>query len=245
MKIVEMYLTKNRCFKQDKKIKPIGVMVHSDGCKAGVKARDWFKRWNTSLVSKAVHFFVDDIEAVKYLHAEKGHVTRGWHCGSGKKGSGNDLYIGFEMSEPKDYRDKIYFEKVYNNAVELTAYLLKEVVDTTVVNENTVLCHADGYKKQIASNHGDIYHWWKYHNKDMDDFRKDVKAKLADMIKDKPVKEKKDETYTVYTVKKGDTLSKIARDLLGDFSRYPEIMTLNNLTSTSLKIGQKLNIPKK
>jgi N-acetylmuramoyl-L-alanine amidase len=243
LKIIEMFLTKNRCFIQDKKIKPIGVMIHSDGCKASVKARDWFKRWNNLLIGKAAHFFIDDEEAVKYLHAEKGYINRGWHSGSGKNGSGNDLYIGSEMCEPKDYNDKIYFNKVYVNTVELTAILLKDVVNTTVVNEDTVLCHADGYKKGIASNHGDIYHWWKYHNKDMNDFRKDVKIKLAELMKTKEVPI--ENIYRVYTVVKGDTLTKIAANELKDFKRYKEIMTLNNMDSVNLKIGQKLKLPNK
>lgn len=51
------------------------------------------------------------------------------------------------------------------------------------------------------------------------------------------------EPYRVYTVIKGDTLSKIARDLLGNASRYPEIMGINGLRSTVISIGQKLKIP--
>jgi len=51
------------------------------------------------------------------------------------------------------------------------------------------------------------------------------------------------EAYRTYTVVKGDTLSKIARDLLGNASRYPEIMGINGLRNTVISIGQKLKIP--
>lgn len=50
---------------------------------------------------------------------------------------------------------------------------------------------------------------------------------------------------TIYIVKAGDTLSKIAREQLDNAGRYPEIMKLNNLKSTVINIGQKLKIPAK
>lgn len=51
------------------------------------------------------------------------------------------------------------------------------------------------------------------------------------------------EPYQTYKVVKGDTLSKIAMDLLGNANRYPEIMGLNGLRSTAIHIGQELKIP--
>jgi hypothetical protein len=46
-----------------------------------------------------------------------------------------------------------------------------------------------------------------------------------------------------YIVKQGDTLARIARNLLGDSSRWREIMDYNNLTSERLVINQLLLIP--
>lgn len=51
-------------------------------------------------------------------------------------------------------------------------------------------------------------------------------------------------SYTTYTVKKGDTLWRIAQKNLGKGNRYKEIKTLNNLRSDMIQIGQKLKIPK-
>lgn len=48
-----------------------------------------------------------------------------------------------------------------------------------------------------------------------------------------------------YTVKKGDTLSKIARVLLGDADRWVEIAKLNNIRDPrTLKVGRVLKLPK-
>ncbi|MBQ9741982.1 MAG: LysM peptidoglycan-binding domain-containing protein [Kiritimatiellae bacterium] len=56
--------------------------------------------------------------------------------------------------------------------------------------------------------------------------------------------EAKTPDYTEYTVKKGDSLWRIAAKHLGRGSRYREIMTASSLSSDKLKIGQKLKIPK-
>lgn len=48
---------------------------------------------------------------------------------------------------------------------------------------------------------------------------------------------------TIHKVVKGDCLWNLAEKWLGNGARYKEIMTLNNLTSPTLKIGQMLKIP--
>ena len=42
-----------------------------------------------------------------------------------------------------------------------------------------VICHQDGYRLGIASNHGDVYNWFPKHGKTMDDFRADVARVMA------------------------------------------------------------------
>lgn len=48
--------------------------------------------------------------------------------------------------------------------------------------------------------------------------------------------------YMVYLVVKGDTLSKIAKNLLGKSTLYPNIKKWNNLKSNTININQKLKI---
>ena len=55
------------------------------------------------------------------------------------------------------------------------------------------------------------------------------------------------DAFGVYTVVSGDTLSKIAKQFLGDAKRYPEIFNANKGTLTDpdkIKVGQTLTIPK-
>lgn len=135
---------------------------------------------------------------------------RPWGCGSGKKGSCNNGWIQFEICEG-NLDDKDYFEKVYKEACEITAYLCdlynlnpKGTVTVNGTKVPVILCHQDSYKLGFGSNHGDIYHWFKKHGKDMDDVRNDV----AELMKDKtttsqitPVA-KPSTSKTIYRVRK-------------------------------------------
>ena len=57
-----------------------------------------------------------------------------------------------------------------------------------------------------------------------------------------PVRQEENPSQNIYTIKKGDTLYSIANE----FDTTPaDIIQSNNLTSTILSIGQKLNIPSK
>lgn len=55
--------------------------------------------------------------------------------------------------------------------------------------------------------------------------------------------------YRIYTVKKGDTLGKIASKLLGNWRRWKEIAKINKIRDPkkdrALKVGRKLKVPRK
>ena len=46
------------------------------------------------------------------------------------------------------------------------------------LTEKNIICHSEGHKLGIASNHADVMHWFPKHGKSMDTFRADVKADL-------------------------------------------------------------------
>jgi hypothetical protein len=76
---------------------------------------------------------------------------------------------------------------VYREAVELCVYLCKQYNLT----EKDIICHSEGYKLGIASNHSDVMHWFPKHGKSMDTFRSDVKSVLASSAPVEPTVPKK------------------------------------------------------
>ena len=342
MNLHKLILTENACYKAGKKITVKGIMVHSTGAN-----NPWLKRyvgpddgllgknqynnhWNTyhpggrevcphGFIGKLADGTIATYQTLPWDH-------RGWHAG----GSANNTHIGFEICED-GLSDASYFNAVYKEAVELCAYLCKQYGLT----EKNIICHSEGYKQGIASNHGDVMHWFPKHGKNMDTFRAAVKELLAassstapadpaqpttpsgsitagskveikagadkynptsvgipDWVKNdyyhivtqttsngkevvkggkkcvllgKKVKKSGGSeiagintwvaldnlsligtaavTYRVHTVVHGDTLWAIAQKYLGNGSRYPEIKTLNGLTSNVIYSGMKLKIP--
>lgn len=190
MRLRQQLLTRNYCYTCAGIIKPKGVMVHSTGANNPkvsryVPGNDEIGRntggnhWNqTNAEWKAkhgkdlnvcVHAFIG-----KFADGKIGTVQtlpwnmRGWHCG----GAGNNTHISFEICED-GLTDRNYFTQVYQEAVELTA-MLCETYNLDPMKDGVIICHQDGYRRGIASNHGDVLHWFPKHGKSMDNFRKDV-----------------------------------------------------------------------
>lgn len=189
MNLHKQILTNNDCFKAGKTIVPKGIMVHSTGAN-----NPWLKRYvwpDDGLIGKnqnnshwnqnkpggrqvCVHAFIgklSDGSVATYQTLPWNY--RGWHCASGKKGSGNNTHISFEICED-NLTDATYFRKVFIEAVELCVYLCK----TYGLNESNIICHSEGYKLGIASNHADVMHWFPRHGESMDSFRAAVKSRL-------------------------------------------------------------------
>ena len=98
MKLVQSILTKNPCYTAGRKITVKGLMLHSVGCPQP-KASVFINSWNSPSYGNAcVHGFIDGNDGTVYQTLPWNH--RGWHCGSGSKGSGNNTHIGVEMCEP-------------------------------------------------------------------------------------------------------------------------------------------------
>jgi hypothetical protein len=108
-----------------------------------------------------------------------------WGCGSGQLGSCNTYWIQFEICEDA-LSDKAYFDAVYKEACELTAYLCtmykldpKGTANHNGVTVPVILCHADAHTLKLGSNHGDVHHWFKKYGKTMDNVREDVAALMG------------------------------------------------------------------
>ena len=186
MNLHKLFLTNNECYKVGRTITPKGIMVHSTGANnPNIKryvgpddgllgVNQYGNHWNVERPGGrqvCVHAFIGKLkDGTIATYQTLPWNMRGWHGG----GSSNDTHIGFEICED-GLTDASYFSAVYNEAVELCVYLCKQYNLT----EKDIICHSEGHTLGIASNHGDVMHWFPKHGKSMDTFRAAVKAGLA------------------------------------------------------------------
>ena len=191
MNLHTLLLTENECYKTARKHTVKGIMVHSTGANNpnlkryvgpddGLLGKNSYNNhWNQFRPGGrqvCVHAFIGKLkDGTIATYQTLPWDIAGWHSGKGSKGNANYLgYIGFEICED-NLTDAVYFNKVYNEAIELCIYLCKKFGLT----EKDIICHCEGYKLGIASNHGDVMHWFPKHGKSMDTFRAAVKAGLG------------------------------------------------------------------
>lgn len=153
-------------------------MVHSTGAN-----NPWLKRyvpddgrlghnqynnhWNMSGVGACVHGFIGKMaDGTVATYQTLPWNWRGWHAA----GSANNTHISFEICED-GLTDATYFRTVFNEAAELCAYLCKMYNFNPLTD---IVCHSEGHKLGIASNHGDVMHWFPKHGENMDTFRQKV-----------------------------------------------------------------------
>lgn len=197
MKLYKQYLTRNDCYRTGAILKPKGIMVHSTGANNPNVSRyvpggdiigrnvnenhwdqtnaEWLARYGTRL-DKCVHAFVGrladgSVGTVQTLPWD----MRGWHAGDR---DGNDAYIGFEICED-GLDDLDYLADVFREAAELCAMLCREF-DLDPTEDGVILCHAEGHRRGIASNHADVEHWFSRFGITMDGFRKAVAGLVAE-----------------------------------------------------------------
>ena len=191
MKIVEHFLTRNRCYQAAKQNTKGGLMLHSVGCPQP-SAQVFVNSWNSADKSVCVHAFIDANTGDVYQTLPWEY--RGWHCGSGPNGSGNNTHIGVEMCEPACIRytggarftcsnveeARAAVRRTYESAVQLFAELCERFRFDPLA-DGVILSHEEGHKRGIASNHGDPVHLWNQLNMGytMDGFRKAVKAAMG------------------------------------------------------------------
>lgn len=207
MELIQRFLTKNPCYKEnvqraDERYRVFqdsgskDLMLHSSGC-AQPSAEVFYGLWNREDCNEVcVHAAID---------ANTGNCLqflpwnyRGWHCGT----PGNNTHIGVEMCESKYIRyltpgesgyapgkfvvlDRLKArsdcERTYNAAVELFAMLSKMF---GLNPDKSIISHSEGYRKGIATNHGDPEHYWigLGMGYTMDGFRKAVKQKMQEEV---------------------------------------------------------------
>ena len=215
MNLHTLMFTQNDCYKwnvqKGNNMTPYGLFLHSTGAN-----NPWVKRyvgpddgyvgknsynnhWNQPMSRQVcTHGFIgkaNNGEICSYQTLPWNFY--GWHSGSGKRGNANYMgYLGFEICED-GLTDPKYFNAVYKEAVELFGMLALKF--NIKPEKPYIICHSEGHTLGIASNHGDVMHWFKKHNKTMDDFRADV-AKEIKRLKGEEEKPKEEGTIEVNEV---------------------------------------------
>lgn len=165
---------------------PLGVMLHSTGvnnpnlCRyvgpdnGRLGENPYDNHWNRPGLDVCVHGFIG--------RDKWGQVTpcqtlpwnfRGWHCG----GPGNDTHVALELCED-DLEDESYFLACFDAAVELTAQICQEY-GLDPLADGVILDHREAALRGLASDHGDVAHWFRRHDKTMEDFRLAVSQRLT------------------------------------------------------------------
>ena len=195
MKIVEYFSVNNDCYKSNvnkadsryttfQNKGPRGLMLHSVGCPQP-NALIFAKTWDKAGKNVAVHAVLQADGTVYHCLPWN---FRGWHAG----GSANNTHVGVEMTEPDCIKytggasftcsdinkAKAQVEGTYKTAVELFAMLCTKYGLDPMTD---IISHKEGYKKGVASNHGDPEHLWNQLKTGytMDTFRKAVKEAMS------------------------------------------------------------------
>lgn len=203
---LECIMTNSTCYKSTRVMNIKGILWHSTGAnnpnlKRYVQPSTTDKNYKTLIQKIGKNTAKTDYNSTTQqsgLNAFIGKLADGtvttvqtmpwnyrpWGCGSGSRGSCNTGWIQFEICED-NLANETYFNAVYKEACELTAYLCliyninpKATVKVGTTNIPTILCHADSYKLGYGSNHGDVLHWFKKYGKTMDNVRDDVELLL-------------------------------------------------------------------
>ena len=220
--------TNSTCYKSTRTMKVLGVLWHSTGANNKTLKRYVQPSDNASDRAEMLKLLGRNLNKNDWNHIYReaglnawigtladGTVAtvqtmpwnyRPWGCGSGKKGSCNNGFIQFEICED-NLKNEEYFNQVYKEACELTAYLCEMfnidphgTVTVSGVKCPTILCHQDSHKLGLGGNHSDIYHWFPKYGKNMETVRDDVAALMKHSINTKPT------TTTTATFKVGDVV---------------------------------------
>ena len=213
MNLLKCIMTHSTCYKGTGKATPVGVLWHDTAggnpyLKRYVQPYKGDENYEELMEKLGTNYYGNDwnhIDVQAGLNAWIGKLAddsiatvqtlpwdyRPWGCGSGVNGScngtnGGKFFVQFEICDDS-YKDRDYFNKVYKEACEFTAYICKMfnidpngTVNYNGVNVPTILCHKDSNKLGLGSNHADVYTWFNKFGKTMDDVRKDVTALMSE-----------------------------------------------------------------
>lgn len=241
MEILQVYQTENRCYKQGKKNKAVGIVVHSTGAvnrnlKRYVDAPDrlgvnqYGNHWNKAEADKCMHAFIGYDKDQKVIVAQTlPYDSVCWGSGKGAKGSYNGTHLQFEICQGSNV-DEAYYREAVKCAEEYCAYLCK----LNGWNADCIVSHQEAARAGYASNHGDPESWMKHFGDDMDQFRSRVAALIGESVEVKPevIPEVKPEAVPAPSTPAttgGVKTVKIEMNVLSKGSKGEQVKTLQRL----------------
>ena len=265
--------THSTCYKGTRVMTPVGVLWHSTGAnnpnlKRFVQPYETDANYSQMIKILGKNTNKNDWNHISHqagLNCWIGKLANGevatiqtmpwnyrpWGCGSGSKGSCNNGWIQFEICED-DLTDENYFNKVYKEGCEITAYLCKMynlnpkgTVRMNGVNVPVILDHATSCKLGFGSNHGDVQHWFKRYGKTLDDVRNDV-AKLMEKIPVAPsiikpeIEEEEEMTQEQFNTMMNNWIAEQAKKAPGDWSADARAWGEKNGLITGETSGNKM-----
>ncbi len=214
--IVKVKMPEDRYWqKSPYEMTPEFIVIHNTANSA--TARNEIAYMIRSNQSTSFHYAVDEKEIVQGIELNR----NGWHAGDGRYGKGNRKGIAIEIA--RSTSDLATFKKAEDNGAWLTAQLLLQFgwkIDK-------VKKHQDFMNKRCPHRTLDL--GWSRFIKMVEEYMKPEKPVVAE---------------AVYVVKSGDSLSKIAKLVLGDANKYMELAKYNNIPDPNkIYVGQKIKYP--
>lgn len=222
LNLIKLYQKQSSWYKGTTTGVPVGICFHDTGCNNNTLKRyvqpndddanraemlakigtNYNKNdWNHKAVSAGVNAWIGLLADGSIATVQAGPWNyRPWGVGSGSNGSLNGdksdpktpFWIQFEICED-DRKSKTYFEKAYNEAIGLSAYLCKtygfDPHGTVSYKGKTVpviTCHRESAALGLGSNHSDVLDWFPLYGKSMDDVRNDIAAAMGSVAEIKP-----------------------------------------------------------
>ena len=179
--LTQSFIRNNRTFSNPQTITVRGLMIHSVGTPQP-SASVFIRNWDRAAASTSVHGVIESGGRAFQLLP---WTNRAWHAG----GAANNTHIAVEMTEPNTIRytgganfvdnnptaTRAFVHDTYQTAVALFARLCGEF-GLNPLADGVIISHAEGHRRGIASNHGDVEHLWSRHGLTMAQFRRDIAA---------------------------------------------------------------------
>lgn len=136
------------------------------------------------------YFDKNDVQASAHAFIDADSITQcipwnevAWHAGR----TANRQFWGIEMCHTKD---PIKFIEIWNRAVWLFANLFTQEAYPKIysVSPTNLMSHAEVSKAWKETDHMDPVEYFKFHNKTVDMFRRDVQVAINDMLFNRAVK---------------------------------------------------------